>query len=184
VAEPPAGLPERYVLAVGTLEPRKGIDVLIRAVARLRGVCLVLAGPVGWGTCDPDELAREHGLPDDRLWVLGGLTDSRLRSTLRNASVLAVPSLAEGFGLPVLEAMATGVPVVHSDVGALVEVAGAAGRTVPSGDAAALANELELVLTSPRLAAALTTAGYARAAQFCWHRAARRIWWMHAGTEG
>jgi len=181
--EPPAGLPERYVLAVGTLEPRKGIDVLIRAVSRLHGVCLVLAGPVGWGACDPDELAREHGLPAHRLRVLGELTDSQLRSTLRGASVLAAPSLSEGFGLPVLEAMATGVPVVHSDVGALVEVAGGAGRTVPRGDAPALANELERVLGFPGLAAAMTTAGRSRAAHFSWHRAARRIWRTHTGTD-
>ncbi|TQJ04794.1 glycosyltransferase involved in cell wall biosynthesis [Amycolatopsis cihanbeyliensis] len=172
-------LPRRYVLAVGTLEPRKGIDVLIQAVAGLDSVPLVLVGQPGWGGLDPRALAEEHGLPEHRLRVLGRLSDAELAQALRRASVLAAPSLAEGFGLPVLEAMACGVPVVHSDVAALVEVAGAAGITVPRADPAALTGALRSVLEEPGLAPRLGAAGRARAERFSWQRAAEAIWSIH-----
>jgi glycosyltransferase involved in cell wall biosynthesis len=155
-------LPARYVLAVGTIEPRKGIDVLVDAVAALEGTVLVLAGQPGWGGIDPVALAAERGLPADRLRVLGKVTDAELATVLRRADVLAVPSLAEGFGLGLLEAMAAGVPVVHTDVPALAEVAGGAGVMVPRGDAAALASALREVLGSPAKAAKLTRAGSGR----------------------
>ncbi|PRX44290.1 glycosyltransferase involved in cell wall biosynthesis [Prauserella shujinwangii] len=181
VAEPPAGLPPRYVLAVGTLEPRKGIDVLVAAMALLAEpeVPLLLAGQPGWGGLDPLALAREHGLGEHRVRVLGRLSDAELAAVLRGASVLAAPSLAEGFGLPVLEAMAAGVPVVHSDAPALAEVAGGAGRMVPRGDARALATALHEVLSSGPLAAGLAAAGRERAAAFSWRRAALAVWRLH-----
>ncbi|HVV13212.1 glycosyltransferase family 1 protein [Amycolatopsis sp.] len=162
-------LPERYVLAVGTIEPRKGIDVLLDAMAEL-DVPLLLAGQPGWGGIDP----RRNGVR-----VLGRLSDEDLATVLRRATVLAAPSRAEGFGLPVLEAMSAGVPVVHSDAPALVEVAGGAGRTVPRGDAKALATALREVIASPELAAKLASAGRARAAEFSWQRAAEAVWTIH-----
>uniref|UniRef100_UPI0015F0208A glycosyltransferase family 4 protein n=1 Tax=Amycolatopsis pittospori TaxID=2749434 RepID=UPI0015F0208A len=168
-------LPERYVLAIGTIEPRKGIDVLIDAVGRI-GVPLVLAGQPGWGGIDPAGLAREHGA-DVRL--LGKVTDAQLAFALRGASVLAMPSRAEGFGLPLIEAMAAGVPVVHSDVPALVEVAGGAGVVVPVGDAQALADALKDVLGSPGRAAALRDGGLSRSSEFTWQRAAYAVWGLH-----
>jgi glycosyltransferase involved in cell wall biosynthesis len=97
--------------------------------------------------------------------------------------VLAVPSLAEGFGLGLLEAMAAGVPVVHTDVPALVEVAGGAGITVPRGDAVALAAGLREVLESPTVAAKLTRSGRARAKAFTWRRAAEAVWAVHRRTH-
>ncbi|MET8998948.1 glycosyltransferase family 1 protein [Amycolatopsis sp. NPDC004169] len=172
-------LPAQYVLAVGTIEPRKGIDVLIDAVAALDGVMLVLAGQPGWGGVDPVALAAERGLPVERLRVLGKVSDAELATALRHASVLAVPSLAEGFGLGLLEAMAAGVPVVHTDVPALEEVAGGAGLVVPRGDAAALAAALREVLGSPAKAAELTRAGRERARTFTWRRAAEAVWAIH-----
>lgn len=177
----PMELPDRYVLAIGTLEPRKGIDVLVRAMALLgrADVPLLLAGQRGWGGLDPLRLAREHGVPEGGVRLLGRLPDAELATVLRRASVLAVPSLAEGFGLPILEAMAAGVPVVHSDVPALVEVAGGAGRVVPRGDAGALAAALRDVLGSDSLAARMVRTGTARAAQFSWRRAAQRVWELH-----
>lgn len=168
-------LPERYVLAIGTVEPRKGIDVLVDAVGRI-GVPLVLAGQAGWGGIDPVALAREHGA-DVRL--LGKVTDAELAFALRGASVLAMPSRAEGFGLPLLEAMAAGVPVVHSDVPALVEVAGGAGVVVPVGDAQTLAHALKDVLETPGRAAALRAAGLHRSSEFTWQRAASAVWGLH-----
>ncbi|WP_026360304.1 glycosyltransferase family 4 protein [Amycolatopsis nigrescens] len=173
---PAMELPERYVLAVGTIEPRKGIDVLIEAVGRLDGVPLLLAGQPGWGGLDPLALARAHGA-DVRL--LGRLTDGELAATLHGASVLAAPSLAEGFGLPVLEAMAAGVPVVHSDAPALAEVAGGAGIMVPRRDPVALATALSEVIGSPARSAELVEAGLARAAEFSWARSAAAVWRIH-----
>jgi glycosyltransferase involved in cell wall biosynthesis len=178
-------LPDRYVLAVGTLEPRKGIDVLIAAMAELgEPVPLVLAGRPRSGGLDPARLAREHGLPEGQVRMLGGLDDAALVSALRGASVLAAPSRAEGFGLPVLEAMAAGVPVVHSDDPALVEVAGGAGYVVRRDDAAALADALRVVLDSPLLAGRMAAAGRVRAAAFSWQRAAEEVWSLHAGIHG
>jgi glycosyltransferase involved in cell wall biosynthesis len=172
-------VPEHYVLAIGTLEPRKGIDVLIDAMSRFDGPPLLLAGQPGWGGLDPLEMARARGLPDGRVRVLGRLSDAELAGVLRRASVLAVPSLAEGFGLPLLEAMAAGVPVVHSNAPALVEVSGAAGVSVPRGDAAALAVALQDVLASPARTADLVERGRERAGHFSWRAAAEAIWAIH-----
>ncbi|WP_414942993.1 glycosyltransferase family 4 protein [Amycolatopsis sp. cmx-11-32] len=168
-------LPERYVLAIGTIEPRKGIDVLIDAVGRI-GVPLVLAGQPGWGGIDPGALAREYGA-DVRL--LGKVSDAELAFVLRGASVLAMPSRAEGFGLPLIEAMAAGVPVVHSAVPALVEVTGGAGIVVPVGDAQALAGALRDVLDHSEQAAALRDSGLDRSSEFTWQRAASAVWALH-----
>jgi glycosyltransferase involved in cell wall biosynthesis len=172
-------LPERYVLAIGTVEPRKGVDVLIDAMSRFDGPPLLLVGQPGWGGLDPLAMARERGLPDGRVRVLGRLSDAELAAVLRRASVLAVPSLAEGFGLPLLEAMAAGVPVVHSDAPALIEVAAGAGVAVPRGDAGALAGALRGVLGSPARAAELVTRGRVRVADFSWHSAAAAVWSLH-----
>ncbi len=187
---PVPGLPDRYVLAVGTVEPRKGVDVLVEAVAELSrsaepatdvaGVSLVFAGQPGWGGLDPVRIAVGHGLAGSRVRVLGRVTDGELATVLRSASVLAVPSLAEGFGLPVLEAMAAGVPVVHSDDPALVEVSAGAAVVVPRGDARALASALRRVLTDRALATRLAADGVRRAAEFTWTSAAEVVWASHA----
>ena len=174
-------LPRRYALAIGTLEPRKGIDVLLDALASPHGpdVPLVLVGQRGWGGVDPEVAARQAGLAPGRLRILGRITDAELAVVLHRAAVLAAPSRAEGFGLPVLEAMAAGVPVVHSDVAALVEVTGGAGLTVPRDDPAGLAAALRAVLADRGTAEAMIAAGRWRARQFSWERAARQVWSVH-----
>ncbi|HEX6352487.1 glycosyltransferase family 1 protein [Actinophytocola sp.] len=174
-------LPETYVLAVGTLEPRKGLDLLVQAMAQQHApeLPLVVVGPRGWGQVDLFELAAEYNFPAKRLHVLGRIDDEDLSAVLRRASVLAVPSRAEGFGLPVLEAMAVGTPVVHTDVPALVEVAGGTGLIVPRGDADALANALRNVVSETVATAERVAQGQLRAAAFTWEHAATELWRLH-----
>jgi glycosyltransferase involved in cell wall biosynthesis len=174
-------LPETYVLAVGTVEPRKGLDVLVRAMARpyAPDLPLVVVGPRGWGHVDLVELATECGFPAKRLHVLGKIDDGNLSAVLRRAAVLAVPSRAEGFGLPVLEAMAVGTPVVHTDVPALVEVGGDTGLVVPCGDVDALAHALREVVTESVATAERVAQGQLRAAAFTWEHAAAELWRLH-----
>ncbi|MCP2250021.1 glycosyltransferase family 4 protein [Lentzea aerocolonigenes] len=167
VGSRPADLPDRYVLAIGTIEPRKGFDLLVRATERL-GVPLVVIGPQGWGGVD---LRAPH------VTLLGKVSDERLASVLAGATVLAAPSLAEGFGLPVLEAMAAGVAVVHSDDPALVEVAGGAGTVVRRGDLASLTEGLRAAIADPHHTA---EAGVTRASDFTWEKTALGVWAVHA----
>jgi glycosyltransferase involved in cell wall biosynthesis len=174
-------LPETYVLAVGTVEPRKGLDVLVKAMSRPQApdLPLVVVGPRGWGEVNLVELAAEHGFPPSRLYVLGRVDDEDLSAILRRATVLAAPSRAEGFGLPVLEAMAVGTPVVHTDVPALVEVAGGTGLVVPCGDADALAGALREVVNESVATAERVAQGQLRAAAFTWEHAAAELWRLH-----
>lgn len=149
-----------FVLAIGRTEPRKGHDVLVRAMARVPGVELVVAGPDGGATPAPSGGVR----------VLGAVPDEERRRLLHSAAVVAYPSLEEGFGFPVLEAMAAGTPVVTTTAGALAEVAGEAAVLVPPGDADALADAIQRVLGDDALRARLVAAGRARAASFSWER--------------
>ena len=141
-------LPDRYVVSLATLEPRKGLDVLIAALAKLRDAApsLLVVGQPGWGGVDLPSAARAAGLSADKVRLLGRLPDPELGVVLRQATLLAMPSRAEGFGLPVAEAMTVGTPVVCSADPALVEVAGDAAEIVPVGDASALAEAIEGLL--------------------------------------
>lgn len=159
-----------YLLSLATLEPRKGLDVLIRALAR-RGapdVPLVLVGAQGWGGVDPVRLAAEVGLPPERIRVLGRVDDADLAVVLRSATALVVPSRAEGFGLPVLEGMAAGVPVITSRDPALLEVGGDAVLPSDTGDAAALADAIGQICADPGLRDRLGRVGRARASGYTW----------------
>jgi glycosyltransferase involved in cell wall biosynthesis len=179
LAEPDAGLaarvagrlPERYLLSVATVEPRKGLDVLLDALARLGSAApeLILVGQSGWGRLPPANGVR---------W-LGRVPDAELAVVLRQATALVMPSRAEGFGLPVAEAMAVGTPVVCSDAPALVEVADDAALVVPRGDAAALADALSGLLADESLRRRLAAAGLARARRFDWRDVARRAWRLY-----
>ena len=179
------GLPDGYVLVIATLEPRKGLDVLVAAMAMaaVGAASLVVVGPPGWGGVDVAAVAAGAGLPPDRLHVTGRLDDLDLAAVLAGAAVLAAPSRAEGFGLPVLEAMAAGVPVVCSDAPALVELAAGAALVVPRDDPAALADALAQVLGDDGVAAGLTAAGRLRASGFSWAAAATTLWQLHAGAS-
>jgi glycosyltransferase involved in cell wall biosynthesis len=180
------GLPERYILSVGTLEPRKGIGAIIRALAEpeLAGVTLLLAGPAGWSNLDVEGMTAEAGVDQSRVRSLGFLADADLAVALDRASVFVFPSLAEGFGLPVIEAFHFGTPVVHSDDPAVVEVAAGAGITVKRDDAPGYPRRLALavaaVLGDPQLAERLRYEGLDRSKNFSWRDSAEKVWQLHA----
>ncbi|MGY1604117.1 glycosyltransferase family 4 protein [Geodermatophilus sp. SYSU D00815] len=165
-----------YLLSLATLEPRKGLDVLIRALARSGApdLPLALVGAPGWGGLDPVAVAGAAGLPEGRVRVLGRLDDRDLAAVLPNAAALVVPSLAEGFGLPVVEGMAAGVPVVTSEDPALLEVGGPAAVAAPTGDPDGLADALRRVCGDAGLRAAVVAAGRERAAGYTWAATAQR----------
>ncbi|MBA2439027.1 MAG: glycosyltransferase family 4 protein [Acidimicrobiia bacterium] len=168
-----------FVLALGSVDPRKAYDALVRSFGRataggdLGDLRLVVAGPDGPGRPALD--AALATLPGDvaaRVVVLGWVDDAVRRALLSRATVLAYPSLYEGFGFPVLEAMAAGVPVVATAAGGVPEVAGDAAALVAVGDDDALAGALTRVVTDDALRARLVAAGHARAATFTWERTA------------
>ncbi len=175
-------LPERYLLTVATLEPRKGLTPLIAALARpdAPDLPLLCAGQPGWGGQDPLAAAVAAGLAPGRLRLLGRVPDADLAVLLDRATALVVPSLAEGFGLPLLEAMHAGTPVLTSTAPALVEVGG--GAALASGlEPATLAAGLTRVVGDEPLRDRLRVAGPARAAHYTWDGAARSLWSAYAG---
>ncbi|QNK83175.1 glycosyltransferase family 1 protein [Nakamurella sp. PAMC28650] len=172
------GLPPRYLMSLATLEPRKGLDVLLAALGRLGADAppLAVVGQTGWGGVAPEAIAHAEGVPGDALHVLGRIGDDDLAAVLAGADAMVVPSRVEGFGMPVAEAMAAGVPVIHSDAAALVEVAGGAGLTVPVGSAAALADAIATLWRDPLLAGRLEASGRVRAAGYTWSATAASTW--------
>lgn len=178
------GLPETYVLAIGTLEPRKGLDRLAVAVAGLDGVKLVHAGPTGWGELGWDTICAQAGLERERVLDLGFVPDTDLAVVLDRARVLCMPSLDEGFGLPLLEAFRAGTPVVHTDVPALMEVAGGAGIHVPLSPADTFVERLRValgnVLGDAELRENLIARGRDRYPVYSWAYSAELVWQLHA----
>ena len=165
-------LPERFVLGVGTLEPRKNLVRLIDAYTALPDAVraatpLVLVGPKGW---EADEIERRAGAAGVR--ITGFVSDEDLSLLYTACTAFAYPSLYEGFGLPVLEALAAGAPTVTSTTSSLPEVAGDAALLVDPLDTAALQSALEQLLTDEALTARLRAEGPRRAAAFSWDRMA------------
>ncbi len=172
------GCPDGYILHVGTLEPRKNVQLLIDVWESLRRddrstPPLVLSGAAGWHSRRLrrriEELA-ELGL----IW-LGHTERTRLVRIFQAATLFAYPSFYEGFGLPPLEAMACGVPTVTSNRSSLPEVAGEAALQIDPDDPDDLARALRRVLSNPGLRRELGERGVERAATFTWHRAAREM---------
>jgi glycosyltransferase involved in cell wall biosynthesis len=180
--------PGRYLLFVGTVQPRKNLERLIEAYSNLtpspspnlgeggpggvgEAVKLVIAGKLGWGYERVVELAKQHGV-----MLTGYISDADRYTLLQNALVYVQPSITEGFGLPVLEAMAAGVPVVSSRGGALAEVVGKAGILFDPLDVEEIGHSLSLVIHSHSLQKELIEKGRERVRKFSWENAAKKTY--------
>ena len=174
------GLPERFILFVGTIEPRKNVGRLIAAYARLRsgqqetdigGTKLVIGGAKGWFYEDVFARVGELGLEHEVMFP-GYIPVSQLPLWYNAAELFVYPSLYEGFGLPLLEAMACGTPVVAANTSALPEVVGEAGLTVDPLDVEALAEAMRRALGNEALRQEMTERGLQRARGFSWTKTA------------
>jgi glycosyltransferase involved in cell wall biosynthesis len=163
------GLPRAFVFALGTLEPRKNVVGLLRAYARLPRPRppLYVAGGSGWRVSPIFDTVQQLDLHDDVQFV-GFVPEDELPLWYNAARLFTFPSLYEGFGLPVLEAMACGTPVITSTAASLPEVAGQAGVLVSPRDSDQLAREMERVLDDPQLRTEMRAAGRIQASRFSW----------------
>jgi glycosyltransferase involved in cell wall biosynthesis len=170
------GLPERFLLTVGTIEPRKNLARLLEALVRLRqrypDLYLVVVGSRGWLYQGFFQRIAELGV-QDVVHLPGYVPDADLPAVYGAATLMVMPSLYEGFGLPVLEAMACGVPVVCSRAASLPEIGGAAARYFDPTDVEDMTQALDQVLADAELRAAMVAAGLEQAARFSWDRVAR-----------
>jgi glycosyltransferase involved in cell wall biosynthesis len=179
-----------YILFVGTIEPRKNLVTLLEAYRQMldrRSVspapALVVAGREGWLFEQVYERIEKLGLTD-RVKRIGGIPGERLVRLYQGARLFALPSLYEGFGLPALEALACGTPVLASSGGSLPEVVGRAGILLDPVDAQAWTAAMERVLADNEEEKRLRAAGPEQAARFSWHRAALETWSLYKKVLG
>jgi glycosyltransferase involved in cell wall biosynthesis len=165
------GIEPPYVAFVSTIEPRKNVPTLVRAFARVATnrpeLRLVLAGSDGWGARDARHAIAASGVATQVIRP-GYLQNDTVSAFFRRAEVVAYPSFEEGFGLPALEGLACGAPVVTTTGSALAEVAGDAALLISPTDEIALSDAIASILDEPGVAARLRAAGPPRAAQFTW----------------
>jgi glycosyltransferase involved in cell wall biosynthesis len=172
------GLDGPFILFVGTIQPRKNLETLLRAYARVgaeTGWPLVIAGAAGWDYESVFATARELGLTGgerDRVRFVGFIEPETLPHWYNAAGIVVYPSLYEGFGLPLLEAMACGTPVIGADASSLPEVVGEAGLLVPPKDVDALGRAMLTLTRSDELRDELRERGLRRATEFSWRRTA------------
>jgi glycosyltransferase involved in cell wall biosynthesis len=182
-------LAQPLILAVGTLEPRKNYERLIEAFAAAAEESggprqLVFAGKQGWRYEGIFAAARREARRAERIRFLGYVEDSELPALYHSAAALAMPSLFEGFGLPVIEAMASGTPVVCSTGGALPEIAGSAALIVAPEDVAGLRDALVSACRDQALRARLTGEGISHARLFSWETAAQQHFQLYQEIGG
>lgn len=171
------GVGDDYLLAVGTIEPRKNLAALVGAFVEVvrddptRAIQLVIAGRRGWLT---EELFADIAAAgvEDQIVFTGYISDEELCALYSACRAFVFPSLYEGFGLPPLEAMACGAPVIASDIASLAEITGGAARLVPPADPRLLARAVIELLDDEAARQRLAAAGRRRAAEFTWERAA------------
>lgn len=171
--------PERFILYMGRLERKKNVTRMVEAFDRIaehhQDIRLVLAGPPGHGY-EEVRTAIERSPFRDRIVTPGWVDDAQRQQLLQRATVFLFPTLGEGFGLPILEAMAAGVPVITSRSGAHEEVAGDAAVLIDPLDTNAIADAIERVLTDQHLRTDLVRRGKQRAMKFTWQRSAQQTW--------
>ncbi len=177
-------LPGKFILYLGTIEPRKNIVRLLRAFARSKRDArlphsLVLVGARGWMYAQVDRVVEEEGIGNDVIFT-GYAPQDELASWYRAADLFVYPSLYEGFGLPPLEAMACGTPVITSNAASLPEVVGDAALMVAPEDERALADAIVRALTDRTLRETMIARGTDQASKFSWERAARETTALYA----
>lgn len=163
----------KYILFIGTIQPRKNLQRLILAFASLKSqipsLKLIIAGKLGWNYQEVLDGAKKN----KNVIITGYVNDTERDSLLQHALVYIQPSITEGFGLPVLEAMRAGVPVVSSNGGALPEIVGNAGLLFDPTNVKQITENLKLVISNPKLRKSLIDRGHQRAKEFSWEKAAR-----------
>nr|WP_272898847.1 glycosyltransferase family 1 protein [Bordetella sp. 02P26C-1] len=176
----PLGVVRPYFLFVGTLEPRKNLHRLLKAYARLpaslrQNTQFVLVGAKGWGGVDVAQLVSQLGVARDVV-LPGYVDDAQLATLYAHAQFLAMPSLYEGFGLPLIEAMSCGVPVLTSNLSSMPEVAADAGFFVDPLDEVSIADGLARLLAEDALRQSLASRARCIASRYSWEQAARSTW--------
>lgn len=176
-------LPDQYILYIGTLEPRKNIETLIEAFKRFKiegdksnaKIKLVLAGKKGWLYEGIFKKIQELGLEDDVV-DLGYIDEIDKPALYQMAQCFVFPSIYEGFGIPVIEAMAAGTPVITTNVSSLPEVAGEAGVLVDPKDTIAIAESMYQLTTNEAKKQELIQKGYTQAQKFSWETSAEKLY--------
>jgi glycosyltransferase involved in cell wall biosynthesis len=172
-----------YLLFVGTVQPRKNLARLIEAVARMKKpVKLVIAGKLGWNFNDVLEAPLRFGIPQE-VEIVGYINDTERNSLLLNSAGLVLPSITEGFGLPIVEAMAAGVPVAASTGGALPEVVGEAGLLFDPEDVVDICQKLTILIEDKNLRRQMVEKGICRAKEFRWEKAAQHTLKVLEGVQ-
>ncbi|HEX5702969.1 MAG TPA: glycosyltransferase family 1 protein [Pyrinomonadaceae bacterium] len=182
------GIADDFILCVGTIEPRKNLLTLVSAFAELlRNTAhqpqLVIAGPKGWLTAEFDRVVAETNF-GERLRLIGYVGDEDLRALYSSCKAFVAPSLYEGFGLPPLEAMACGAPVIASRIAAHVETLGAHAHLVEPTDARALAKVIATLLENQNERNRLSRSGIEHAARFTWEETAKLTLKVYEGLLG
>ena len=167
-------LPETYLLFVSSLEPRKNIDLLIKALQSANtDIPLVLVGWHGWGDKKWLEQIKKTDLKK-RIYITGHLPDNDLKAIYNGAAALVYPSLYEGFGLPILEAMACGCPVICSNTASMPEVAGDAAILINPVKKDELAHAIETIVHNTEIRNSFVKKGFKQAAGFTWNNTAKK----------
>lgn len=180
------GLPEKFILGVGTLEPRKNFSALIKAFVIVKRKFpeykLVIVGKKGWKYQEIERSVREFQLENDVIFT-GYMKDEDLHHTYNLAEVFVFPSLYEGFGIPPLEAMASGCPVISSNAASLPEVVGDAGLLIEPSSSHKIADAIISLMENPQLKNTLLEKGFHRSRKFSWEDTAQQVLDQFAAIE-